>query len=719
MLRILQDFVKVLIFVFTWDDLNSNPVTDLLTNEYVLQLDPKDLLFVEEVARKYNLTMSRKLLNNTFLFVKPDQPARFDRSNYTWKMEDFRTALGNKVTSIEQQILRKFSQPEVTKASSAIGFEDVSYQFPDVQGRFYYGMGIEEVWAMGYQGYNVTVAIVDIGVEMNHRELYPNIDMNLSHCYGDKSCDANPPKHTNYEEYQQIDHGSKCAGLVAAVKNNQFCSAGVAPRANLASIRFLDEDGKSTEARLVSALRHKDSDIDIYSSSWALPEYPFVDVGSDYQRALSEGVEKGRNYRGSIYVFPAGNYRESGNCNADGYINTIYGITISSVGFNGSKPDYIPVCSCVLASTFGEGNMMTSNLLFTAGRNSTCTVDFHMTSASVALASGIIALTLEANSLLTWRDIQHIIVKTASFKELESSGSWMINGAGKRVSPYFGFGLMNATAMVEAAKSWITVGPKVIRRIKLKFVRVVPILLTEFTEVTLSNEMDEWSGTDTNITSLEHVQVNILFGFINVSGLEIHLKSPMSVRQLSSPLMSDVSSYQSANKGLSWVFSTVHFWGEDPVGGWELLIKYKTGATFNATYVGAELILHGTCSTFHGLKKSKCKDAPDTLSALAAMTSDHSVMLSNSTPQTGGTPTISNNSPNFNLAVIIIVIAIIFIPVCIFVAVKRKSFSKACQRRVNPQSSIPETFYYQNVSVEEVLDDERLQDQSKEDGEGH
>jgi len=35
------------------------------------------------------------------------------------------------------------------------------------------------------------------------------------------------------------------------------------------------------------------------------------------------------------------------------------------------------------------------------------------TSGSAALASGIIALTLEANPQLTWRDVQHIIVRTA------------------------------------------------------------------------------------------------------------------------------------------------------------------------------------------------------------------------------------------------------------------------------------------------------------------
>ena len=35
------------------------------------------------------------------------------------------------------------------------------------------------------------------------------------------------------------------------------------------------------------------------------------------------------------------------------------------------------------------------------------------TSGSCAIASGIVALTLEANPKLTWRDIQHITVRAA------------------------------------------------------------------------------------------------------------------------------------------------------------------------------------------------------------------------------------------------------------------------------------------------------------------
>ena len=58
--------------------------------------------------------------------------------------------------------------------------------------------------------------------------------------------------------------------------------------------------------------------------------------------------------------------------------------------------------------------------------------------------------------MLTWRDIQHIIVQTSRPENLSSS-DWQLNGANRRVSHSFGYGMMDALAMVEAAKSWVTV----------------------------------------------------------------------------------------------------------------------------------------------------------------------------------------------------------------------------------------------------------------------
>lgn len=60
---------------------------------------------------------------------------------------------------------------------------------------------------------------------------------------------------------------------------------------------------------------------------------------------------------------------------------------------------------------------------------------------------------------LTWRDVQHIIVLTSRSDPMKSASSsdWNTNGAGHAVSHLYGFGLMDATALVNRARHWETV----------------------------------------------------------------------------------------------------------------------------------------------------------------------------------------------------------------------------------------------------------------------
>lgn len=159
---------------------------------------------------------------------------------------------------------------------------------------------------------------------------------------------------------------------------------------------------------------------------------------------------------GSIYVWASGNGgKDDDNCNCDGYTNSIYTISVSSATQNGQIPWYSEACSSTIASTFSSGSYEESQIITTDLRKS-CTEAHTGTSASAPLAAGIIALTLEANPDLSWRDVQHIIVKTAKQDNLSSS-DWHVNGANYRVSHSFGFGMMDALGMVELAKKWINV----------------------------------------------------------------------------------------------------------------------------------------------------------------------------------------------------------------------------------------------------------------------
>ncbi len=105
---------------------------------------------------------------------------------------------------------------------------------------------------------------------------------------------------------------------------------------------------------------------------------------------------------------------------------------------------------CFSSGTTAERQIVTTDL------HHSCTVKHTGTSASAPMAAAIIALTLEANPFLTWRDVQHLIVKTSQPRDLKAS-DWRTNGLGRKVSHSYGYGLMDTSSMVRLAKNWTSV----------------------------------------------------------------------------------------------------------------------------------------------------------------------------------------------------------------------------------------------------------------------
>ncbi len=57
---------------------------------------------------------------------------------------------------------------------------------------------------------------------------------------------------------------------------------------------------------------------------------------------------------------------------------------------------------------------------------------------------------------LTWRDVQYLLVYTSNRNRLVD-GAWITNGAGLRVSHKFGFGALDAEALVSRGRYWMSV----------------------------------------------------------------------------------------------------------------------------------------------------------------------------------------------------------------------------------------------------------------------
>lgn len=212
----------------------------------------------------------------------------------------------------------------------------------------------------------------------------------------------------NSSKFIEINSLNRCAGEVAATANNSLCAVGIAFNAKVGGVRMLD--GDVTDAVEAQSLGLNPQHIDIYSASWG-PDDDGKTVdgpGEMATKAFIDGVTKGRGGKGSIFVWASGNGgREQDNCNCDGYTNSIWTLSISSATEYGDIPWYSEKCSSTLATTYSSGQQNEKQVV-TTDLHHMCTSSHTGTSASAPLAAGIVALALEANPSLTWRDMQHI-----------------------------------------------------------------------------------------------------------------------------------------------------------------------------------------------------------------------------------------------------------------------------------------------------------------------
>lgn len=69
---------------------------------------------------------------------------------------------------------------------------------------------------------------------------------------------------------------------------------------------------------------------------------------------------------------------------------------------------------------------------------------------------------------LTWRDVQHLLVRNCEVAPLSRNPGWSTNAAGFKFNPQFGFGLLNAYKIVKEAINWRTVPEKSICAVNFK-----------------------------------------------------------------------------------------------------------------------------------------------------------------------------------------------------------------------------------------------------------
>lgn len=126
-------------------------------------------------------------------------------------------------------------------------------------------------------------------------------------------------------------------------------------------------------------------------------------------QALLSGVQAGRNGKGSIFVFASGNGGAlKDNCNCDGYVNSIYTLSVAGATEEGDSISFSEPCSAILTTAFSGYEDYENKITTTDTSDSQCTGSFGGTSAATSMVSAIVALALQVGSNLTWRDVQHI-----------------------------------------------------------------------------------------------------------------------------------------------------------------------------------------------------------------------------------------------------------------------------------------------------------------------
>lgn len=442
-------------------------------------------------------------------------------------------------------------------------------------------INVTGVWAQNITGRGSYVCVVDDGLDLDSDDLKDNYFADGSHDFNDPGPDPKP-------RLSDDKHGTRCAGEIAAVKN-EVCGVGVAYDSKIAGVRILSKVISNADEAIAMNFAYQTTQI--YSCSWGPPDDGQSMEAPDIliQRAMVTGVQKGRGGLGSIYVFAIGNGAASDdNCNFDGYTNSIYSVSVGGIDRKGLHPYYSEKCSAQLVVTYssGSGDAIHTTDVGENGNNK-CYNNHGGTSAAGPLVAGIYALALEANPKLTWRDIQYITVLTAV--KVDQPSDWEMNKAlGKEFSHQFGYGKADAWAIVEKAKTWTSVKPQA--WFFSPWLHVNHAIPQGEQGLASSFEVTPEMLKEANLERVEHVTVTMNVQHTRRGDLSVELHSP-------SGMVSHIATHRRNDEAragyVDWTFMSVAHWGESGLGKWTVVVKDTNVNAHEGTFTDWHFKLYG------------------------------------------------------------------------------------------------------------------------------
>ena len=371
----------------------------------------------------------------------------------------------------------------------------------------------------GIQGEGIKLAFSDNGHELTHPELWFNrlkgMSRNYSSSFSDKWHNKNP---TPLGERSVHAHGTSVAGLAVASADNYIGSKGLAPRAKFAGFLYVGV-ANSYDKMLDQA----HGDFDIFNYSYGRNSCRFNRVSSSYIDQLQYGVNELRGGLGAVYVKAAGNEfiglrsecseqdKEAfyfGNVALEREHSSPYMIVVGANNARGKSASYsTPGPALWVTAPGGEfgdlypalvgpdlmgchrGSSQSGDQVndFEEGKhfeNESCdyTSTMNGTSASTPLVSATVALMLEVNPDLSWREVKLILAQTARkidpflgptrhpiYVGLEGhtyQRGWVQNAAGFNFHNWYGLGAVDASEAVKVARNYQGGLPKLQQTLK-------------------------------------------------------------------------------------------------------------------------------------------------------------------------------------------------------------------------------------------------------------
>lgn len=391
------------------------------------------------------------------------------------------------------------------------------------------------------------------------------------------------------------NHGTHVAGIIAAARDGVGI-VGVAYDAQLVSIYSSLSGSLQYSAEIANAFRYATS-VDVLNNSWGFgsrllsePNWAFLDDAKNPYfapafQALHDLAANGRNGLGTVVVQSAGNgYNVGDDTNLHNFQNSRYIITVGATDFLGGSSRFSTTGASILVSApGGAGNRDFASILSTdrsgaAGDNASNYAFSDGTSFSSPIVSGIVALMLEVNPRLGYRDIQQILAYTAHQTDI-GVGSWVANGAhdwnggGLRynsVAQSSGFGQVDALAAVRLAGSWAGDPKTVANTVDVIASKTVNQSIPDMNSAGVSSEI---TIASTIVVERVDVTVNVTHPFIG--DLEVALISPTGTISylMYRPSQGTLSAFGSSQNDIHFTFDTVLDWGESATGKWTLKVR--------------------------------------------------------------------------------------------------------------------------------------------------